>query len=234
MPVHGVPIVHNALQRLAEIGVRYATIVVGYRKEAIQRSCGRSFAGVEISYVESSAFDRTGSAYSLWLARDTLLLGDALLLEGDVFFEGETLTRLLASGASDVAAVAPFDATMTGTAVTLSCTGHIAEFRMSQTVDDLRRRSPPLFKTLNLFRFTAGTLGNTLVPALDGLVAAEAGTAYVEQLLAGLVDEARLTLQAALCGDLRWFEIDSEADLRVAEQIFSQQLDPLYRHGILP
>src|SRR6201999_3309239 len=92
--VHGVPILHNALRHLAGVGVREATIVVGYRKDAIQYACGGQFAGVDITYVESSVYDRTGSAYSLWLAREALLRGDAYLLEGDVFFEAEALHRL--------------------------------------------------------------------------------------------------------------------------------------------
>ncbi len=169
VPVHGIPILHNALANLADVGVRDATIVVGYRKEAIQRSCGSRFGGVDITYVESSVFDRTGSAFSLWLARDAMLRGDTLLLEGDVFFDEETLPALLAGGPGDVAAVAPFDATMTGSAVTLSETGAVSAFLMNQTAESLRDGPAP-FKTMNLFRFSAQTLQKTLVPALDAMI----------------------------------------------------------------
>src|SRR5690349_15846336 len=58
--VHGVPILHNALTALGQCGVRDATIVVGYRREVVQRSCGEEFAGVRLRYVHSSVFDRTG------------------------------------------------------------------------------------------------------------------------------------------------------------------------------
>ncbi|MEY9676975.1 hypothetical protein ABIE93_006909 [Bradyrhizobium elkanii] len=40
---------------------------MGYRKDAMQYACGSRFGGVEINYVEPTVFDRTGSAYSLWL-----------------------------------------------------------------------------------------------------------------------------------------------------------------------
>ncbi len=92
--VNGMPILHNALRNLEAIGVGEVTVVVGYRKDAIQYACGSRFGGVEINYVESTVFDRTGSAYSLWLAREVLLSGDCLLLEGDVFFEQDALRRL--------------------------------------------------------------------------------------------------------------------------------------------
>jgi len=92
--VNGTPILHNALRNLEALGVDDVTIVVGYRKDAIQYSCGTRFGNLAISYVESNVFDQTGSAYSLWLARDALLSGDTYLLEGDVFFEIDALRKL--------------------------------------------------------------------------------------------------------------------------------------------
>ena len=218
VPVHGVPILHNALRCLAQAGVQQVTIIVGYRKEAIVRSCGHSFAGLEITYCESSVFDRTGSAYSLWLARD-FLRQDTLVLEGDVFFEPDVLARLLSAEAADTAAVAPFDEKMTGSAVTLSDGGEVRAIRMNQTAADAR--AEPIFKTLNLFNFKAETLAAHLRPALDEMIGCGAVTSYFEQLLKHLIDARGLRLNAADCGDLRWMEIDSEADLRTAEAIFA-------------
>lgn len=218
VPVLGKPILQNALEALTLAGVKEAAIVVGYRKEAIERACGLSFKGVEVTYVESSVFERTGSAYSLWLARDVLLQGDSLILEGDVFFEPEVLTRLLAAPTTDAAAVARFDATMTGSAVTVSAAGLVGEVRLNQTPS--ASIAGRLFKTMNIMRLGARTLRTALVPALERAVRSGNERAYVEQILAGLIGEGDLMLQAVDCGDLRWFEIDSDEDLRTAERIF--------------
>lgn len=215
--VHGVPILHNALRQLAAVGVERATIVVGYRSEAIERSCMQSFAGIEVRYVHSTAFERTGSAYSLWLARDALLEGDVLLLEGDVFFETRTLQNVL-EAAGDVAALDIFDESMTGSAVLLSAHSMVRAFRMNQTAAHLGAEL--LYKTINIFRFTSQTLRDSLVPALDELIYAGGTKAYIEQLLATLVTEGRIALRGAVCRDARWFEIDNETDLRIAERIF--------------
>jgi NDP-sugar pyrophosphorylase family protein len=220
--VHGVPILHNALHHLAAVGVTHATIVVGYRKESIKASCGTDFSGLKISYTESSVFDRTGSAYSLWLARDALLRGDTFLIEGEVFFERAALARLISKEGEDAAAVAPFDETMEGSAVLLSDDGNIVEVRTKQTADDLRRNTgPTLFKTMNLLRFAAGSLRNSVVPALDDLVERGETKVYTEQLLGQLIRERGFRLGAARCDDLRWYEIDSLDDLRTAERIFA-------------
>lgn len=220
--VNGVPMLHNALHQLSELGVREATIVVGYRKDAIELSCGSRFEDVDIDYLENPIFDRTGSAYSLWLARNTLLAGNTIFLEGDVFFEREVLSRTIRSVSAiktSVAAVASFSEVMSGSAVELASDGSVATFVMNQSPQEAQARG--LFKTINLTRFSAAALREQLVPALHRAVESGHRTAYVEQILALLVEGRALNLHAADCSDTRWFEIDSEADLRLAEEIFS-------------
>lgn len=218
--VNGTPILHNALQNLEALGVDDVTIVVGYRKDAIQYSCGSRFGNIGISYVESNVFDKTGSAYSLWLARHALLAGDAYLLEGDVFFELDALRNLTLNDAGNVAAVAPFERSMEGSAVILSDNGYIAEVRMRQTAADIADGSQPLFKTMNLIRFCGQDLRQTIVPYLDDLIGCGAVASYTEELLAQLIERKGLQIAAARCDDVRWYEIDSEADLRIAEAMF--------------
>ncbi|RXH35345.1 hemolysin activation protein [Bradyrhizobium nanningense] len=220
--VNGTPILHNALHNLDRVGVEQVTIVVGYGKEAIKDSCGGRFARVDVKYVESSVYDRTGSAYSLWLARDALLSGDCFLLEGDVFFEENVLRQLLISEAPDAAAVAPFDEVMQGSAVLLSDLGFISEFRLKQTAKNLIADDRPLYKTMNLLRLSASTLRTELVPALDDMIKAGATRAYTEELLSYLVETQGLQLAAVRCDDLRWYEIDDAEDLRIAERIFAK------------
>ncbi|MER8670820.1 phosphocholine cytidylyltransferase family protein [Mesorhizobium sp. M0644] len=220
--VNGIPMLHNALHQLSELGICEATIVVGYRKKAIEQSCGRRFEEVGIEYVHNPIFDRTGSAYSLWLARNTMLAGDTVFLEGDVFFEREVLERTLRTVSAtkrNVAAVAAFTEAMSGSAVELAADHSVSTFVMNQTPAQAQARS--LFKTINLTHFSAAALHEQLVPALHLAVENGHRTAYVEQILAPLVENGELQLSAADCSDTRWFEIDSKVDLRLAEEIFA-------------
>jgi len=216
--VRGVPILHNALRNLAQAGVKQTTIVVGYRREAIQGRCGESFAGMRIVYVESDAFDRTGSAYSLWLTREALRSGDTWLLEGDVFFERALLARMLRCE-GDVAAVDVFDETISGSAALLTPEGSVQEFRMGQNAATALGKS--LYKTVNIYRFTANTLQRVIVPALDRVIGGGDRRCYVEQVLAQVLATQELKLHGAVCRGVHWYEIDNEADLRRAEQIFN-------------
>lgn len=217
--VHGVAILENALLQLASCGVRDTAIVVGYRSDAIEDAYGEQFQGMHLSYVRSNVFERTGSAYSLWLAREFLGGGNCLLLEGDVFFEKAILTRLLRSHHPDVGAVAPMSPLLSGSAATLDDDGRTRELRLSQTMANAI--AEPLYKTINIYRFTAETLQHLLLPELERTIVGGAHTAYVEQVLSGLIHPQGLQLGMVNCGDLNWFEIDSVEDLRIAERIFA-------------
>lgn len=222
--VLGIPILHNALHQLSEHGIGDATIVVGYRQELIREACGNRFEDVDIAYVANPIFDRTGSAYSLWMARDTLVSGDTVFIEGDVFFEGEVLRRTLearSAAAQNLAAVASFTTDMSGSAVDLDADHRVSTFVMNQTPEAAQARS--LFKTINVTAFSAATSRLVLVTALQRAVEAGATRAYVEEILASLIDRGELNLSTVDCSDTRWFEIDSEADLRIAEALFANE-----------
>lgn len=233
--VHGVPILHNALNHLATVGVTEVTLVVGYRKEAIEQFCGSRFAGIDISYVVSTTYERTGSAYSLWLAREHLRCSSGLfLLEGDVFFEQLALRRLLEHESEDVAAVSPFRATMQGSSAALSSAGLISKISVGQeSVNGHGDDQEDLFKTLNLYRLSAATIEGVLIPELCAFIEERCSSAFMEEFFANLVREQRLSLAAAHCHDLKWCEIDTEADLIEAEAIFGAQSDPSYRHMMM-
>jgi choline kinase len=134
-----------------------------------------------------------------------------------VFFEPALLTRLLHIP-GDVAAVDSFDETISGSAAFLTSEGRVRELRMGQSATSIG--SEPLYKTVNIYRFTAETLRERIVPALDALVEANQCNSYVEQCLARLLQDETWKLRAALCKGTRWYEIDSQADLRRAESIF--------------
>ncbi|MEY9679577.1 NDP-sugar pyrophosphorylase family protein [Bradyrhizobium elkanii] len=122
--------------------------------------------------------------------------------------------------APDNAAVAPFTEMMEGSAVELSDDELISAFRMKQTSASLAG-GPRLFKTLNVLRFAASTLRNTIVPALNEIIGSGATRAYTEELLAFLIERRGLQLAATRCDGLKWYEIDTPADLQIAETIFA-------------
>jgi choline kinase len=90
---------HTLLERqiaaLRAHSVDAITVVVGYRRDAIEQVCGR-----EVEIVYNPDFASTNSLYSLWLARDLLSEG-FVVMNSDVLFHPHLLTRLLTSPHED-------------------------------------------------------------------------------------------------------------------------------------
>jgi choline kinase len=83
------------LEALRDHGVTDVTVVVGYRRDAIESVCGR-----DVHFVYNRDYASTNSLYSLWLARD-LLCDGFVVLNSDVLFHPHLLTRLLTSSHED-------------------------------------------------------------------------------------------------------------------------------------
>jgi choline kinase len=94
-PIGGQTLLERQLEALRTHGVHRITVVVGYRRDAIEQVCGR-----DVHFVFNPEYATTNSLYSLWLARD-LLSDGFVVLNSDVLFHPHLLTRLLTSAHQD-------------------------------------------------------------------------------------------------------------------------------------
>lgn len=87
--IGGRPIVLHQLEALSDHGIGPVLMVVGYEQQAI-----REVVGARVEYVVNERFRETNSLYSLWLGREWVK-GPFVLLNSDLFFDPEILSRLL-------------------------------------------------------------------------------------------------------------------------------------------
>lgn len=90
----GETILGRQLKKLAAFGVKNVVITTGYYEKAISDYCRSLSLPLEITFVNNPDFAATNYIYSIYLAREHLL-GDLLLLHGDLVFENAVLDRLL-------------------------------------------------------------------------------------------------------------------------------------------
>jgi choline kinase len=93
--IGGRTLLHRYLRSLAEVGVRRADIVVGYKQDMIRAAVAANAYGVQASFLVNEQFHR-GSISSLWVAR-TVLDDDVIVMDADVLFHPEILRRLVRS-----------------------------------------------------------------------------------------------------------------------------------------
>lgn len=99
-PVANVSLVQHLLEGLVSAGVEEAVLVVEYMGDAVRRSLGEEFRGVRLSYVEQSGARGTGEAVRT--ARHEVD-DDFLVVNGDLFVEGEPIRELAGRGGNAVA-----------------------------------------------------------------------------------------------------------------------------------
>ena len=216
--VDGQLILLRALRTLAAQGVTEAVIVVGYKGDAIRRRVGTTFAGLDIHYVEAPRYATTNNICSLWDARE-FCDEDILLLEGDIVFDDDVVTRLLRQPGSSVA-VAPLRRGLSGTAVRLDGDGQVGAFVLGAEQDE-HFDADNAFKTVNIYVLRGELLRNHVLPELCRQVERGQVHEYYESVFRDLVANGSMdNLVGVDVSASRWYEVDDHRDLDVAEFSF--------------
>ncbi|MDE2860750.1 MAG: phosphocholine cytidylyltransferase family protein [Chloroflexota bacterium] len=218
VPMYRRPMIEYQMEYLDRAGFRECVIVVGYLGDMIRRRIGSRFGRINVKYVTNEIYDRTNNIYSLWLARSELN-DDVLLLEGDLVYEYGLLQDVLRSRSLNVAVVDHFRPPMNGTV--------ILEQDGVSTAMVLKSQQPPDFdfrralKTVNIYALSRDSLSTAIVPELDSYVSRGLTGEYYEAVMSDLIGRGELQMAVHLTGSRMWTEIDTEDELREAEQQFA-------------
>jgi len=217
--VGGKPLLLHQLDVLVSCGIKKIVLVVGYRRELVEKRIGKCYRGVPLEYVVNDDYSTTNNIYSLWLAKDHLLEDDVVLLECDVIFDRELLIRLLEQDRDAVVLVDRFQLGMDGTVVDVDKDGVVRRIH-TRSEQSSRFDFSEVYKTVNVYKFSKRFLANVFVPSLDLYVKNRGVTSYYELVLAILVYIGSPRITALSAEGLRWYEIDDQNDLERAEYIF--------------
>ncbi|HUZ59101.1 MAG TPA: 2OG-Fe(II) oxygenase [Hanamia sp.] len=72
-------------------------IVTGYLQEKIKLFVSNNYPGLNVTYIYNELYESTNNIYSLWLANESLTGEEMLLMDSDIIFDKEIITKLLAS-----------------------------------------------------------------------------------------------------------------------------------------
>ena len=93
----GKTLMQRHIEVLKSHGVTEIMIVVGYRKDEIMAEAKAHGNGL-VSFVENADFRHTGTAMSLWCARQALNSGESVLfMDADVLYHPDLIGRLVAA-----------------------------------------------------------------------------------------------------------------------------------------
>lgn len=223
--VNGVTMAERTLRSLDKLLLNRIIIVVGYKGDKLIEYVNSLGLKTPIEYVNNEIYDKTNNIYSLYLAKDYLLTDDTLLLESDVVFEDAVLRRLVDNPYPSLALVAPFESWMDGTVVTLDEEKNLRNFFGKKDFDF--ERISEYYKTVNLYKFGKDFSVSHYVPFLEAYCKALGTNEYYEQVLKVITYLDKPEIKAECLDKEKWYEIDDEQDLEIAETIFATGRDRL-------
>jgi choline kinase len=217
-----ISILKRSLLSLSACGIHEIVFVVGYKADQIRQYVINNFSDMQVEYVLNPIYDKTNTAYSLWLARE-YLKEDCLILEGDILFDMDVLQQILDHGTPhSIWAAKPIpQAEPEGILLSADENGLISHLKLVRSAEQL---TPNLNYKCAGIQLLTGGLAEALADRLDQVIGRGEHQVYADLVLGELIEEHPMTL-CSLNG-LRWAEVDDEMDIVKAQSLFSQNHFP--------
>ena len=223
--VNDVTLIDRTLKSLLPFSLERVVIVVGYGGDNLKKYIGNRYDELNIEYVENEIYETTNNIYSLYLAKDYLLLDDTLLLESDVIFDPLIIKKMILDPYPNLVAVASYENWMDGTVVDIDENKKILNFisKDSFSYNEIHN----YYKTVNIYKFSKDFIQKYYVPFLQAYSTAFGKNAYYEEVLKVITAIHKTELKAFVLENENWYEIDDVQDLDIAETIFSSENERL-------
>ena len=96
-------LLQRSMDALIANGVRDFCIVTGYLHEMIEDFVRKQYAdSIKVTFVYNKVYETTNNIYSLWLVRPFAEGEEVLLLDSDLLYDPQIVTRVLAADAPNV------------------------------------------------------------------------------------------------------------------------------------
>ncbi len=228
--VNGVSILERLVICLNQHGFKRLVVVTGHLEHCIRGFLGTQFCNITVEYIFSPLYETTNNIYSLWMARERIH-EPFLLVESDLVFDEYLLGDMRYPDRIAVARIQPW---MNGSTVTIDTFRQVKRFQsdIAGLPDENR------YKTVNMYSFSLASW-QRIKERLDHHISSGRVNSYYETVLAEMVVDGSLSLQAVSFDGKPWYEIDTLKDLAKAEKLFSvdrletQQLLARSNHKLL-
>jgi choline kinase len=209
LAVGGRTLLERTLSTLGTHAFERILIVTGYKEELIRDSVPRLSAGAPVEFVRNARYEETSNAYSLWLALARSAGAPTVVLDADILFHPEILTRVLETRRPNVIALR--ESSTTGeeeVKIEQDASGRI--LRIGKEIPPERAAG----ESIGIERFSSPS-GARL---LEVLARRKGRNEFYEASFQELLDAGE-DMRSVPCGDLPSIEIDTPEDLREAENV---------------
>ena len=217
--VNGVTMIERMLGTLDKHNLSRIVIVTGYEGELLKTFVQELDIKTEIVFVYNDVYNTTNNIFSLYKAKEYLLLEDTLLLESDLIFDPSIIGKILSAKYDSLALVAKHEPWMDGTVLTIDDQDNIKSFISKKDFDYSKVNQ--YYKTVNIYKFSKEFSSSHYVPFLEAYCKAMGNNEYYEQVLKVIAYLDEPVLKALPLDGETWYEVDDVNDLEIAEVLFA-------------
>ena len=105
LDVGGKPIINYQLEAIQNTGIDSVTMIIGYHREMLIDHVKKFFPDINFNFIINHHYFETNTAYSVYLGSDILKSDIHLLMNADVIYPPELITRIIDSENETVLAV---------------------------------------------------------------------------------------------------------------------------------
>ena len=211
--ISGSTLLKRLTDNLCDNGFKRLVIVVGYLAHCIQEFVNEYSGNLTIELITNPLFSTTNNIYSLWLARNKVR-ESFLLVESDLVFESSQLKDLLYPNKTAVSHMQPW---MNGTTITMDSLNIVRTFGMGGN----RSTNAIHYKTVNIYSLSDYSW-RKVIERLDNRISSERVNDYYEVVFKEMIADGSLSMEGVIFDLDSWYEIDTPADLLIAEDIFGE------------
>lgn len=191
-------------------------IVTGYLEEQIRNFVSNKYPDLNVTYIYNEVYGSTNNIYSLWLTKESLS-GDAMLLmDSDIIFDKEIITRLLASEYESCLALKRHDVQDEEIKVKAGENGRVLEIGKEVKLEDA------IGESIGIEKFGVETLKQLFIIMERKIVVEKNVNQFYEAAFQELADKGA-NIYTVDTTDYICMEIDTAGDLEAARLILLNQ-----------
>lgn len=225
--VNGRSLIERMLSQLDGVGIERIIIVDGYKSDIMEEYVESLNIKTPIVYVTNDIYDKTNNIYSVYLAKDYFLEKDTIMIESDLIFSDEIVSKVMNSNFENFSVVSKFESWMDGTVVKFDEENNIVDFIGKNNFDFNQIDS--YYKTVNIYKFSKEFSKNIYFPFLEAQMQAFGRNEYYETILKTITQLDPTLVKALDVENSLWYEIDDAQDLDVANSLFNTTPEKMFR-----
>ena len=223
LEVAGKKLVDRTIDAVKFAGIKKFIIVVGYKGDNLINYLNEKYKNdkdIEFVFINNTVYDKTNNIYSLYLAKDSFMKDDTILLESDLIFDKEIVKKIVENKNPNVATVAKYASWMDGTVVNVGEDNVITQFIEKKDFD--YSKIDGYYKTVNIYKFSKEFINNQYIPFLSAYIKAYGENEYYETVLKAISHLSRSHIKAHILDKEKWYEIDDAQDYDIATALFAE------------